>query len=570
MDSDFIALAKRLKELPTKKVIALYKKSQNKRIIVARCYYDLKLFSQFFFSDVKIAPDGTKYKVGHTKDPFNKLHLDYFDDFDPQEKRIQKIYLAARGSAKTTLICLIDPLHRACYSTEKYQLILSSGAPLARAKSKDIHREVSMNDKLRHFYGLEFGAKRASIDSFLVKSVFGECFFHAQSFDSQIRGAKHGSERPTRVIYDDIVHGEEVFSEIQREQAKRKFLTDIKMASQPDTNHIMVGTTIHAQDLITEMSKQPTWKAKTYKAIRKWPKNMGLWDKWEKIWKDPTLTPNKKEEKAQMFYAEHSEKMNEGAEVLWPEREDLLFLMKERLTIGRREFGAEKQMEPFLNTDSLFQVISWYREEERDGVFGYYIEDSDKFIEYDRSRFVRYYALDPATGERKTQTQKKSLSQSARVIADRDIESGVVFLKIAIMDRKAPSKVIREMYDLHSEHDFLKMAFEENLYRGLFGEHIHSMKEKWANETGGGELELPFEEIYNKKPKEERIYSLEPLVSSGKILFNKYMNPDFLTQLRDYPNCDHNDGLDALEILIKVIDNSSALLMHKLSNYGRN
>ena len=572
MNKDFLELAEKLRDLPLKKVIKLYKKTKNKRIIVARCYYDLKFFAKFFFCETIIESDGTKKKIGHTKDPFNDLHLDYFKEFNPNEEKVRKVFQASRGSAKTTLLCLIDPLHRACYATEKYQLILSSTTPLARGKSKDIHREVGLNEKLREFYGLDLDDKRASTETFLVRSSFGKCFFHAQGFFSQIRGAKFGSERPTRILYDDVTHGEHVFSEDQREKAKRQFKTDILQACQPGTSHIFLGTTIHSQDLLTELSKDPLWDSKTYKAIKVWPKNMSKWEEWEEIWRDPSITPRQKKEKARLFYVEHKKEMDEGAEVLWPEREDLYWLMVNRITVGRREFGAEKQMEPYLTEDSLFQNISWFYIDRReiDGIMtqGYYIEKHKKFIPFESGRFQRFYALDPATGERKKQTQKKTLSQSARVIADKDLDTGNIYIREARMDRKAPSKIIYEMYDLHNQNEFEKMGFEENLFKDLFHEHIESIKKEWVNKNGFT-MDLPFASIYNDHPKEERIYSIEPLVTSGTLLFNKHMNPDYLTQLQDYPNCDHNDGLDATEILTRIADPRAKLTSYSFPSLVR-
>ena len=159
--------------------------------------------------------------------------------------------------------------------------------------------------------------------------------------------------------------------------------------------------------------------------------------------------------------------MNEGSEVLWPEREDLYYLMKERMTIGRRAFGSEKQMEPYLTGDSLFQNIQWFSEEKRDGVSGYYVHSSKQFIEKEPNRFQMYYALDPSTGEEKKQTQKKTLSKSARIIASKDLDTGRVYILQAILDRKPPSQIIFEMFDLHNKFDFVRMGIEENLFKGL-------------------------------------------------------------------------------------------------------
>ena len=547
--SKFLERAKKLKDIPTSDFLSLLKKAHKDKkapILRAKCYYDLKFFAEYFFKE-KV---GGEWK-GHVKDPFNKMHLDFFKNFHPEEKDLRKVILAARGSAKTTLVCVIYVLHKICYSNEKYILLLSSTSPLARAKTKDIHVEVNFNEKLKTVYGLDFGDKRTSKESFVVNSIYGECFVHSQSFFSQIRGTKYKDQRLTLVILDDVVHGEEVFSEEQRIKAERQFHTDIRQASQPGTNFIFIGTRIHNDDLGSTLARDPTWFAEEHPAFIKWPQNMSLWEEWENIMKDPTEDEKIRVVNADKFYLENEKKMTEGAEVLWPEREPVLYLMKERLSIGRRAFGAEKQMIAFLTGESLFENISWFYPTEKDGVYGYYLPKHDKFIPYNEHRFVKYYALDPATGERKKQTQKKTLSKSARIIAMKDTTKKILYVLDAFMDRKPPSQIIYEMYDLHHHHDFHKMGFEENLFRDLFKDHIHLTKKKWE-EDHKTYLELPAVSRYNKVDKEQRIYGLEPWVSSGKIIFNKHINPEFVAQLQTYPNCNHNDGLDALEIMWQI------------------
>ena len=558
--NEFLLQAKAFKNLPFKKIIELIEDfpEDQEDILRTKSYYDLKFFAEYFFTNSDFGPI-----LGHTKDPFNRMHLDFFKRFKPVEKDLRVVIRAARGSAKTTLIALIYVLHKVCFGNEKFILLLSSTTPLARRKAQDIHREISFNEKLRDVFHLRFGDKRASKESFVVKSMYGEALIHSQSFNSQIRGIKFQESRLTLVVGDDVVHGEEVFSEQQRMKAKRQFNTDIRQASQPGTNFLMIGTTIHNDDLVTELSRDPTWESYKYPAFIKWPKNLDLWEKWEDIIKDPSKKKEQKDQIAHDFYTKNKEKMEEGAKVLWPQREPTLALMKERLSIGRREFGAEKQMIPYLTGESLFNNITFFYPEYRLGIYGFYIPKYDKFIECHPERFRKFYALDPATGERKKVTQKKTLSKSARLMASRDSETGVLYVTDALMDRKSPSQIIYEMFDLHQIHDFARMGFEKNLFQELFGEYIKLAKKDWE-EKHHVQLKLPVYSIWNDLKKEQRIYSVEPLVSSAKILINKHINPDFLAQLQTYPNTDHNDGLDALEILSKISSTKTGFQYHSL------
>lgn len=543
----FLKLAKSLQQysLPDFKKILRDDPENTKTLVMARSYYDLEFFADYFFSH----KDEEGQMQGHTKDPFNKMHLTFFKKFKPVEKSLHKVILASRGSAKTTLVCLIYVLHKICFNNEKYILILSSTTPYSRQKSKEIHLEIRNNEVLKDVFDLKFeGNKRTSAENFVVESVFGRSLVSSQSFNSEIRGAKWEGNRLTLVILDDVVHGEEVFSEAQREKMMRKLKTDIMQASQPGTNFIYIGTKIHDQDLGSELSRDPSWDFEIYPAFEKWPDRMDLWTEWEEIIKDPTKTSVDKMKEAESFYQKNKEKMTKGAVVLWPEREDTYYLMKERLKVGRREFGAEKQMIAFLTGESLFEDITYFYPKEIDGKYGFYLPKQDDFIEYNEARFIKYYAIDPATGEEKKQTQQKTLSKSARVIAARDQNTGTIYILDVYMDRKGPLETIEEMYDLHHHHNFYRMYFEENLFRDVYKGTIDLVGKEW-NKKYSSDIKLPTHSIWNSVKKEERIYGLEPHIHMAKIIINKHANPKFLTQLETYPNSDHNDGLDAVQIL---------------------
>ena len=515
--------------------------------IQTRSLYDFKFFCQYFFPE-------------HVKDPFNEMHKDYFKNFNPFEKGIRQIILAPRGSAKTTFICLLDVLHRVAFSTEKYILIMSSTTPLALAKSQDIWDEINENENLKKVFNIKFKDKRPSKAQFTIQSTFGECYIHSRGFFSQVRGIKKRHNRPTLIIGDDTTHGEGVFSEEQREKAKRTFKTDIVLTAQPTTNIKMIGTVIHKEDLVMDLFNNPLYKAKKYKSIKSWPKNMELWKQWEDLIRNRD-DPNR-EKTAKKFYHDNKNKMNEGAEIMWPEREDLLYLFTERINIGTRAFGAEKQMEPFLTEESLFKFKTWFKVQNNQII----IENTNIPIKLNDPRWQTYYALDPATGEtRKNPNQKaKKLSCSSRIIAYKDTLSDRIFIYKDYTNRDSPSTIIKEMFALHKKYQFVRMGVEGNLFRDLFFEHIQITKKMVEGEVGHNIEQLPIYAHYQDQRKEDRIYSMEPHLFSGKILLNRALSPPAITQLDDYPNCSNNDFLDAMEILIKIADSKTNLSLMRI------
>ena len=58
--------------------------------------------------------------------------------------------------------------------------------------------------------------------------------------------------------------------------------------------------------------------------------------------------------------------------------------------------------------------------------------------------------------------------------------------------------------------------------------------------------------IYQYQKKEHRIYSIEPQVYDGTMLFSRSLSHEAVGELENYPNTDHNDFLDALEIIARM------------------
>ena len=323
-------------------------------------------------------------------------------------------------------------------------------------------------------------------------------------------------------------------------------------AGSPDTSYIFVGTTIHKDDLVTELSRSPMWKSYTYPAIERWPDDMNLWKDWEEIMLN--REDKDREAKADKFYLSNKEKMDKGAKVLWPDRENLLFLMKLRLQ-GRRSFDAEKQMRPYLSGESIFTNIGWFKLTWKDGVKGFLIEDNNVFLPmksvYPEHRWQTFYALDPATGEKKTQSSKKSLSFSSRIVVYRDIHTDRKFVLMDRTNRDAPSSVIREMIEWSDQYKFQRIGVEANLYRDLYRTAIENELDEFQKRKGY-RPEMPFYEVYQDESKEQRIYGIEPDINMKKIIFCRGLSNEAIGQLENYPNTDHNDFLDAVEIMHKI------------------
>ncbi len=105
-----------------------------------------------------------------------------------------------------------------------------------------------------------------------------------------------------------------------------------------------------------------------------------------------------------------------------------------------------------------------------------------------------------------------------------------------------------------------KFAIEYNLYRNLLLENILREKKRIEEErkksgvTDWG-VKVPFYEIEQREKKEKRIFTLEPEVNNGWILFNRTLSMEFMQMIEEFPSGDHDDGPDALEMLWSLANN---------------
>ena len=472
------------------------------------------------------------------------MHLQWINDFDPEERKVRKNILSPRGSAKTTLVCLGDVLHRSLYATERYSVIFSSVDALAKDKLRDIRTELLNNDGLIRYFDIQPTSKYLT-DELRFNTIFGDAKIKSQSFLSQIRGLKEGENRPSRFLFDDITHSERAFSEEQREKAERQFNTDIHNAGTPTTNYINIATALHEADIPQKLKQNPLWTTYTYRAVEEWPVNQELWDEWTEIMRD-IENPNRVKE-GDEFFTQHQEKMEEGSRVLWPEREDILFLQKEILEIGERAFNSEKQMKPFNATDCLFKTIHW-------------VDTSQ--MDFPRDEWLCYYGLDPATSSGTLINKSKassSLSDSSRVIIFKNkFRANNIVVYQDITNRDSISEIIEEMFELDHHFQFDGMFIEGDLFRDSGRALIKSTWDKMLDEgryRPGTTRMLNIKEVMQAKRKGEkdklrRIYRLEPSMAHRHIVFSTNISQTFKDQLSHFPNCSKFDALDALEIAV--------------------
>lgn len=508
---------------------------QIRQAIDYRCETDLRFFTEIWFPH-------------YAKFPFNDFHHDFFKARAKAERAIRAAWASPRGSAKSTVVTLVKPLHDVCYDLEQFILIISSTDDLAVGKLKDIRDEVLTNDRLASAYGLHFETRKPGAEQFDIYSNRGSCYFVARGAGSQIRGIRKGPKRPTKVILDDLEHSERVYSPVQRDKLEAYFKEDVGKVGDEETNIELVGTVLHRQSLLSQLLQNPAYRSKKYQSIVQWPDRMDLWNEWERL--AMNLGDENRLDTADAFYYKNKEAMDEGAKVMWPEKEPLLHLFKEKLEIGRRAFFKEKQNEPLGADDRVFERILWYRETPE----GIEIKETGEKIPWTHLKHSAYGALDPSTGQTKPSSRKKP-DFACMAIGYSD-PKGRLLVHKDWTKRKPPSGQINAIFDQHDLFEFQKFGVETNLFRELLLKNILEERRRREKDRKGKLIKVPFYDIVNTENKDKRIHRLEPKVSHGWILFNENLSAEFQNQLQDYPYVEHDDCLDALEMLWMLVNNA--------------
>lgn len=514
-------------------------------LLWARCATDVELYATVFF------PHYCIYN-------FNKLHRDVFDSTHFLERSIRRARAAPRGYAKSTIEAFIKPIHDACYGLETFILIISNTQAQADQKLSDIRTEILTNAPLVNFYGVHFKVRKPGATRYTIWTAQSKTLFQSYGSGAEIRGVRTGAHRPSKIVCDDMEHSEEVNNEDLRRKYFDWFFQVVSKVGNKFTNIVVIGTILHAESLLMGLTKNAAYDSKIYKAIISWSTRQDLWNEWTRIYSD--LDDPDRKANAQAYYNVNEKDLLQGVEVLWPEHETYLDLMKELVETGRRAFMKEKQNEPLGAEESLFEVFHWYHEV-TDGIFvekpghkdGGILLPWSEFKTTDGKWLNAFGALDPATGQTKAKAGKAG-DFSAILTGLKHIHSGRLFVHQDWLKRASPTKFIQQIFELEDVYGFQKFAVETNLYRDLLIPNMNDERRRREQETKRA-IKVPFYDVVNIAKKEERIFTLEPKVTHGHIVFNRGLSETFKRQMELFPKGDHDDGPDCLEMLYGVVHN---------------
>lgn len=470
--------------------------------------------------------------------PWSQLFLPHHFSFPPSamhrwaEKKLDEAVrrrgtkinlLAPRGSAKSTLGTLAYPLREALEGREPYIWIISDTKSQAQTHLENIKRELLDNRRLRECYP---AAEKSSMKSNAV--VLGNgAVLESYGTGQRIRGRRLRQFRPTLIVCDDIQNDDHIVSEVRRSRSRTWFHGTLLKAGTVTTNVVHLATALHQEAIAMELLKNPGWTSRVFKAVLRWPDNTPLWQKWERIVSN--LENENARGDALDFYRRHESEMNEGAQILWPENESLYDLMMMKLEGGEKTFLREKQNSPINPDFCEFDEASFGEE--------IWFDERPKAVE------LKTLALDPSKGK-----DAKSGDYSALVLCAA-ADDGTLYIDAEIA--RLPV------------HELLDTAVE--LYRrwtpDLFGVEINQFQELLKDElarrfVAAGLYGVEPYPIRNSVNKAVRVRRLGPLLAARRIRFRRNSPGTRLLveQLQSFPVGDHDDGPDALEMAVRLVE----------------
>lgn len=217
-----------------------------------------------------------------------------------------------------------------------------------------------------------------------------------------------------------------------------------------------------------------------------------------------------------------------------------------RIEKGAVEFSSQYLNQPLPSETQLFNIENMH----------YYTElklpqERAQNPYFKDCRHVIY--VDPALGN----------ENDYCVIIIGAIKDHVLYVRDCWLSNTSPPNVsIEKMVYYYNFYNCEELGIETNGFQSLISQFLKDRNDKIKDMR----KRMKIKEIKNQKRKRIRIESVEPFVTSGKVLFRDDWTeayPELINQLVRYPVHKHDDAPDALEGLVRMTINRGSTLIDK-------
>lgn len=484
------------------------------------------------------------YFPHYCKLPFAEFHKDMFGCLmDATIERNKKIAIAApRGNAKSSIVSLFYIIWSICYGREKCILLVSSTKDQAEKLLEHIKAELTNNRMLLEDFADIYGPPNPK---WCAKEIVtkNNVSVMVSSVGQAIRGVRHQEFRPTLIVLDDIETIESTRTGEGREKQFDWFTKVIMNLGYDKTNIVVVGTVLHYDALLARLISRedfPDWDKRLYKSVINWSDRQDLWDKAVSILQCREAYNNEVGQKATFkFFQDNKNAMLAGTKVLWEEKENYFDLMMLRATLGERGFDSEKQNEPRESDDVSLdsnKIIYWDNSDRSD------IELKESL----GTNLAVLGACDPSVGK------TRRSDYSAIVTGYYDKVNKVLYCIDADIGRWDFDTLVQHIGMHHETRNYSTFVYEANGSQSWLGDMIKKAAPH-----------VPAEPVTNTPPKEDRISKLMIRIEQGMVRLSR-RHTELLRELAQYPHGAHDDGIDALSMLVDLAERVSPMDYNKM------
>lgn len=479
-----------------------------------RAWHDYQFFCQTYFPHY-VPTD--KFSL------FQKFIFKRLPEVIDSERDAREVHLAPRGEAKSTYETQLGSLW--CIVTKRKHMIgiIMNTEEQAAEMLESIKAELDTNPRLMLDFPEATGQGRVWQATTIVTT--GNTKVRIGGTGKKIRGMKHGPYRPDLIFLDDLENDEQVRSKEQRDKTENYVLSAVLGLAPPmgGMDVFWVGTSLHYNAAINRIANAAGWRSRVFKAITRMPDNMALWETWEAIYTQSGTNEEREaaEQAALEFYHANEVAMNQGAVVSWAGVRDLYRLMCIRAT-NHDAFNKEYQNEAGNDDNAPFKTIQLWVNRLAEWVF--------------------YGAIDPSLG-------KKGINgavgdPSAILVGGFNRNTMILDVVEADICRRVPDLIISRAIEYQSQYHCMAWAIESVQYQYILNQLLIA-----AGAMSG--IAFPAIPVIPISDKHLRIISLQPHVNNGLIRLGRHQST-LIEQLKFYPEANHDDGPDALEMLWKL------------------
>ena len=328
----------------------------------------------------------------------------------------------------------------------------------------------------------------------------------------KMRGMVHGAFRPDLAILDDIENDEMVRNPDQRDKLEMWLKQTVLQLGAVGTKFdvIYIGTILHYDSVLSRTLNNPFWSTRKFKAMKRWPDRMDLWDRWEELYRNDGAVV------AEAFYQANKDEMERGAVTSWAAR-GVLALMKIRARDGHATFDSEYQNDPVSGDAAPFaSALKYWTELPGDLIY--------------------FGPLDPSLGK-----AGASRDPSAIIVGGYHRSTGKLYIVEAQIKKRLPDLIIEDVIRLHQQYR-CKLWFIETVQFQEF------LKDELVKRSAARGLPVPARAVKPITDKLLRIETLQPHMANGLILLHAGQTT-LEQQFRHFPMADHDDGPDAVQML---------------------